>query len=79
MLKEWGWATVMGEPTFGNTRIQETIPLSDGSAIRLSTKTYLTPIGVDICAAGGVVPDLIVYNSDTSADEQLMTALRLLG
>ena len=66
VLKEWGWATLMGEPTFGNTRTQETIPLSDGSAIRLSTKTYLTPSGVDICTAGGVIPDYIVYNSDAS-------------
>ena len=67
VLKEWGWATVMGEPTYGNTRSQETLPLSDGSAIRLSTRTYLTPSGVDICATGGVVPDFIVYNSDASA------------
>lgn len=67
VLKEWGWATLMGEPTSGNTRTQETLPLSDGSAIRLSTKSYLTPSGVDICATGGVVPDLIVYNSDESA------------
>ena len=67
VLKEWGWATLMGEPTTGNTRSQETIPLSDGSAIRLSTRTYITPSGVDICAAGGVIPDFIVYNSDESA------------
>ena len=67
VLKEWNWATLMGEPTYGNTRTQETLPLSDGSAIRLSTKTYLTPSGVDICTAGGVIPDYIVYNSDASA------------
>ena len=67
VLKEWGWATLMGEPTSGNTRTQETIPLSDGSAIRLSTMSYLTPSGVDLCAEGGVVPDFIVYNSDESA------------
>lgn len=67
VLKDWGWATLMGEPTSGNTRTQETIALSDGSAIRLSTKSYLTPSGVDISAEGGVVPDLIVYNSDESA------------
>ena len=67
VLKEWGWATLMGEPTSGNTRTQETLPLSDGSAIRLSTRSYLTPSGVDICAAGGVIPDYIVYNSDASA------------
>lgn len=67
VLKEYNWALLMGEPTSGRTRSQITIPLEDGSAIRLSTKTYLTPNGVDLCSAGGVVPDSIVYNSDASA------------
>ncbi len=67
VLKEFQWATVVGEPTTGNTRSQETIPLNDGSAIRLSTRTYLTPNGVDISRSGGVVPDSIVYNSDEAA------------
>lgn len=67
VLKEFQWATLMGEPTTGNTRTQETIALSDGSAIRLSTGSYLTASGVDISKNGGVVPDIIVYNSDASA------------
>ena len=67
VLKEWSWATLMGEATAGNTRTQDTIALSDGSAIRLSVRSYLTPSGVDISAAGGVVPDMIVFNSDASA------------
>jgi len=66
-LKERGWATLMGEATSGNTRTQETIELVDGSAIRLSTKSYLTGNGIDICANGGVIPDAIVYNADESA------------
>ena len=37
-----------------------------GSAIRLSTKSYLTPNHVDISANGGVVPEMIIYNSDPS-------------
>jgi len=67
VLKERGWALLMGEATSGNTRTQETIELADGSAIRLSTKSYLTGNGVDICANGGVIPDAIVYNFDESA------------
>ena len=66
-LKERGWAFMMGEPTTGNTRTQETIPLSDGSALRLSTGSYLTANGIDIAKNGGVIPDAIVYNSDASA------------
>ena len=66
-LKEFQWATVMGEPTTGKTRTQETIVLSDGSAIRLSTGTYLTGSGVDISATGGVAPEYIIHNSDPNA------------
>ncbi len=97
-LQEFQWATLIGEPTTGKTRTQETIALSDGSAIRLSTGTYLTGSGVDISARGGVSPGYIMHNSDpsatgttagttgdssgsgvTSADEQLMYALKILS
>ena len=67
VLQEYQWATVLGEATTGKTRTQETIPLEDGSALRLSTGTYLTGNRIDISAKGGVVPDLILYNSDASA------------
>ena len=67
VLQEYQWATVLGEATTGKTRTQETIPLEDGSALRLSTGTYLTGNRTDISAKGGVVPDFILYNSDASA------------
>lgn len=67
VLQEHGWAQLLGEATQGNTRTQETIALEDGSALRLSTHSYLTPRGVDLTASGGVIPDMIVYNSDASA------------
>lgn len=67
VLQEYQWATMLGEATTGKTRTQETIPLEDGSALRLSTGTYLTGNRTDISAKGGVVPDLILYNSDASA------------
>lgn len=63
-MQEYQWATLFGETTTGSTRDQETIELSDGSAIRLSTRSYLTPNHVDISVKGGVVPDMIIYNSD---------------
>ena len=95
VLKEYQWATLIGEPTTGMTRTQQTIEISDGSAIRLSTHTYLTAGRVDISQNGGVVPDTIVYNTEVSetleenndgngtasyaADAQLRTALTLLS
>lgn len=95
VLKEYQWATLIGEPTTGMTRTQQTVEISDGSAIRLSTHTYLTANRVDISQNGGVVPDTIVYNTEVSvtleenndgngtasyaADAQLRTALTLLS
>ena len=67
VLKEFNWATILGEATTGKTRTQETITLSDGSALQLSTGTYITGNGNDISRNGGVVPDVITYNSDASA------------
>ena len=69
VMQEAGWATVIGERTTGRTRIQQTIEISDGSAIRLSTRSFLTSAGTDIAANGGVVPDIIVYNNVTEMDQ----------
>lgn len=67
VIQSYSWGQILGEPTMGMTRSQETIELEDGSAIRLSTKSYLTKNGVDICRNGGVVPEIILYNSDPDA------------
>ena len=67
VLKDYRWATLIGEPTTGNTRTQEVIVLHDGSALRLSTHSLLSPNGTDIAAAGGVVPDMIVFNRNAAA------------
>lgn len=64
VMKEKGAAVLIGEATTGRTRIQETFELSDGSAARLSTKTYLTANGTDISREGGVTPDQIIHNTD---------------
>ena len=66
-MKVYRWATLIGEPSTGNTRTQETIVLRDGSALRLSTHSLLSASGTDIAAAGGVIPDMIVFNRDASA------------
>lgn len=92
VLQESRWARIIGEPTVGRTRIQQTIELSDGSAIRLSTKSYVTEAGTDISAVGGVKPDITVYNTDAGEastegngmasyadDPQLRTALEQLS
>ena len=93
VMQEKNWATVIGERSSGRTRVQQTIEISDGSAIRLSTRSYMTPNRVDIALNGGVVPDIIVYNTVSdettttegngmavyASDPQLRTALERLS
>lgn len=72
VIKEYQWGKLIGVPTTGKTRTQHIIEVSDGSAILLSTHSYLTPNGTDIAQNGGVVPDMVVYNvqhEDTGNEE----------
>lgn len=57
-LREYDWATVVGEPTTGKARSQVTVELPDGSAVHISKYTYLTPLRNDLYAAGGLTPDV---------------------
>ena len=73
-LQDYNWANVLGERTTGKSRSQQTIELSDGSAIHLSTATYLTPRGVVLAEQGGVIPDQAVALTSTG-DAQLDAAV----
>jgi len=77
-LQEFDRAQIVGMPTSGKGRSQVVIPLSDGSAIRLSTSRYLTPGRVDLYEAGGIQPDFLVEDEDSDVDLQLERALGLL-
>ena len=56
-LKDHGRATVVGEPTYGKSLVQEIVRLPGGAALKLTVARYLTPAGVDI-SRGGVQPDV---------------------
>ena len=58
-LQEKQWATVVGERTTGKGHYQNTIRLSDGSAVNLSTGKYFTPNGVNLTELGGLTPDVL--------------------
>lgn len=58
-LQDHKRAVVMGVPTFGKGSVQTIIPLSDGSAVRLTTSKYYTPSGRSI-QAKGIEPDIVV-------------------
>ena len=58
-LQEKDWATVVGERTTGKGHYQNTIQLSDGSAVNLSTGKYFTPSGANLTELGGLTPDVL--------------------
>jgi carboxyl-terminal processing protease len=58
-LRDWHRAVILGEKTFGKGSVQSIIPLSDGSALRLTTAKYLTPNGHSINGVG-ITPDIVV-------------------
>lgn len=58
-LQDWGRSVVLGTQTFGKGSVQTVIPLSDGSALRLTTARYYTPKGRSIQTTG-ITPDIVV-------------------
>ncbi len=58
-LQDWKRAVVVGTTTFGKGSVQTILPLSDGSAVRLTTAKYYTPSGRSIQNTG-IDPDIIV-------------------
>ena len=58
-LQDWGKAIVLGTQTFGKASVQTILPLSDGSALRLTTARYYTPKGRSIQTTG-ITPDIVV-------------------
>ncbi len=58
-LQDWSRAVVVGTPTFGKGSVQTILPLSDGSALRLTTAKYYTPKDRSIQNIG-ITPDIVV-------------------
>ena len=66
-LSEYGVADVVGEKTCGKGYFQNTMRLSDGSAVGLSVGKYFTPKGVSL-AGVGITPDVVVPVDEKTAD-----------
>jgi carboxyl-terminal processing protease len=58
-LQEHHRAVVMGERTFGKGSVQTLLPLSNDTALRLTTARYYTPSGRSV-QEGGITPDIEV-------------------
>jgi carboxyl-terminal processing protease len=58
-LQDHHRATIMGTQTFGKGSVQTILPLSNSTALKLTTARYFTPSGRSI-QAKGIVPDVVV-------------------
>ena len=67
VLREYNWAVVVGQQTCGKGYYQNTIRLSDGSAVNLSTGKYFTPNGTNLTEIGGLTPDVPVTVDEKTA------------
>lgn len=47
-IRDWDRGVLVGKTTFGKGLIQQTMPFSDGSALRITVARYLTPAGMSI-------------------------------
>lgn len=59
-LSEYDLSSLVGTHTTGKARSQVNIVLRDGSAVHISTNSYLTPKRVDLSEKGGLAPDISV-------------------
>jgi len=68
MLMEYRYAKTVGEQTYGKSRMQTTLELSNGGALNISFSEYLTKNRVSLHDAGGLVPDYLLSLSDEEMD-----------
>ncbi|MCR5415679.1 MAG: S41 family peptidase [Pseudobutyrivibrio sp.] len=86
-IRDFDYGTIIGTQTFGKGIVQSTIPLTDGSALKITTQTYYTPSGE--CIHGtGITPDEVLeyqflgqegdtYSKDL--DNQIQKAIEVLS
>ena len=85
-MRDYGAAKLVGNTTYGKGIVQSVIPLSDGSAVKLTIAKYFLPSGDDIHKKG-IKPDVEVdldpelrtlVTIPHEDDNQLRQALKLL-
>lgn len=56
-IKDYGKGTLIGTTTFGKGIVQRVLPLTDGTALKLTVSSYFTPKGNNIHGTG-IEPDI---------------------
>lgn len=81
-LQEHHVATLVGEKTYGKGSVQELIPVTDTTTLKLTIAKWLTPNGVSI-SAHGLTPDVVVKAGEKDviggADAQMDKAIEIVN
>ena len=86
-IRDFNYGTIIGTNTFGKGIVQSTVPLSDGSAVKITIATYYTPSG-ECIHEKGIKPDIELEFSyadenpteyDELKDNQVQKAMEVLG
>lgn len=75
-LQDHKRAVLMGSQSFGKGSVQTIFPMSNDTAVKITTARYFTPSGRSI-QAEGIVPDIVVEPLKVSRDESADSSLRL--
>ena len=81
-IKDYGIGTLIGTTTYGKGIVQSILPLTDGSAVKITTSKYYTPNGNNIHKIGIEPDEEVTFDSEKyledETDNQLDYALDYL-
>jgi len=81
-LSEQGKATLVGKKSFGKGSVQELVPITDDTSLKITVARWLTPDGVSI-SKEGLTPDVEVdftkEDLDAGRDPQVEKAAEILN
>lgn len=69
-LKDHNRAIIVGRKTFGKGSVQTVLPITDDSAVKLTTSLYYTPNG-HVIQGNGVSPDIHVPYKEVSQTDEI--------
>ena len=76
-LSEHGVARLVGEKTFGKGSVQELIPITDDTSLKLTIARWLTPAGHSI-SHQGITPDIVVKLVNNKEEKKTETEKDLI-
>lgn len=80
-LSEHGVATLVGAQTFGKGSVQELVPITDKTSLKITVARWLTPEGNSI-SEGGLMPEvqvpMTIEDIEAGRDPQLEKAVEML-